>query len=151
MLRIIVGNEKILHDNNSNNFYLGHTMNVVKFLVFLSLSFNSFAQGEKQFYCATKDQSVEFLLTTTGEMGFPLSKEVLVNTEEKTEEYELSQVVGYWNLGSTLNFALKNKVTDIVDYIVETNLVIDEDRQYFSGILLSEEKYEQEVFCQVSK
>ena len=92
-------------------------------LLFLSVS--TFATGS--LYCSTPAKEYEFYGTTGRVPGNPLVGPLLVNTAAQTEEFERSQVVGYWAMGDTVNFAVTDLNAEKLVYSVETKLVYYQD------------------------
>jgi hypothetical protein len=101
--------------------------------LFLLLSAQAFATGS--IYCSTPAKEYEFSGTTGRVAGNPLIGGMLVNTEEETQTFANGQVVGYWNMGDTLKFAVIDDNAEKLLYKVEASYVYSEDEPKFVGVL----------------
>lgn len=102
-------------------------------LTLLFLSVSSFATGS--LYCSTPFKEYEFDGTTGRVPGNPLINGILVNTEEQTVVYPNSQIVGYWAMGESMNFAITDENAEKLLYMVETKLVYSDNGPSSVGVL----------------
>lgn len=99
----------------------------------LILSTQAFATGG--FYCSTPAKEYEFYGTTGRVPGNPLVGSLHVNTSAQAQEFDRLQVVGYWNMGDTLKFAVLDDNAENLVYTVEAFRVPSEEMPKFVGSL----------------
>lgn len=99
----------------------------------LLVSTQAFATGS--LYCSTPAKEYEFYGTTGRVPGNPLIGGLLVNTADQTEEFSNANVVGYWNMGDTLKFAVTDDNAEKLVYSVEASFVYSDEGPIYVGVL----------------
>ncbi len=97
------------------------------------LSAQAFATGSV--YCSTPAKEYEFSGTTGRVAGNPLIDGMLVNTDEETQTFSNSRIVGYWNMGETLKFAIADDQFSNLLYSVEAKFVYSDEGPSYVGVL----------------
>lgn len=99
----------------------------------LILSTQAFATGG--FYCTTPAKKYEFSGTTGRVYGNPLVGGIYVTVSGQEKKYSKGNVVGYWNMGDNLKFAILDDNAEKLLYKVEASYVYSNEGPNYVGVL----------------